>query len=131
MICYSIRLIKILPEKADHVVRALRQEGLLAELKKGIPGHIGCSILESDLTNDLYLVIDFWESKYDFFESEISPSSIFLAGVLDRLAFRHFTFGPFSFPPSPGALTGVSVGQGTNSESEALDDVEIGELVCR
>jgi len=121
MICYSIRLLKILPDKADHVVRALRQEGLLAELKKGIPGHIGCSILESDLTNDLYLVIDFWESKYDFFESEISPSSIFLAGVLDRLAFQHFTFGPFSFPPSSGALTGVSVGQGTNSESEALD----------
>ena len=131
MICYSIRMLKILPDKADHVVRALRQEGLLAELKKGIPGHIGCSILESDNTNDLYLVIDFWESKYDFFESETSLSSIFLAGVLDRLAFQHFTFGPFSFPPSPGALTGVSVGQGTNSESEALDDVEIGELACR
>ena len=54
MICYSIRLLKILPDKADHVVRALRQEGLLAELKKEIPGHIGCSILESDITNDLY-----------------------------------------------------------------------------
>jgi len=131
MICYSIRLLKILPEKADHVVRALRQEGLLAELKKGIPGHIGCSILESDLINNLYLVIDFWQSKYDFFESEISPSSIFLAGVLDRLAYQHFTFGPFSFAPSPGALTRVSVGQEANSESEALDEIETGELVCR
>ena len=120
-----------LPDKADHVVRALRQEGLLAELKKQIPGHIGCSILESDLTHDLYLVIDFWESKYDFCESEISPSGIFLTGVLDRLAYQHFTFGPFSFPPSPGALIRVSVGQGTNSESEALDEVETGELVCR
>ena len=131
MICYSIRLLKILPDKADHVVRALRQEGLLAELKKGIPGHIGCSILESDLTNDLYLVIDFWESKYDFFESEISPYSIVLAEVLDRLAFQHFTFGPFSFPPSPGALTQASVVHGINSLSEASDEVESGELVCR
>jgi hypothetical protein len=111
MICYSIRLLKILPNKADHVVRALRQEGLFAELKKEIPGHIACSILESDLTNDLYLVIDFWESKYEFFESEISPSSVFLTGVLDRLAYQHFTFGPFSFPPTPPALNFRSVGQ--------------------
>ena len=131
MICYSIRLLKIQPDKADHVVRALRQEGLLAELKKEIPGHIGCSILESDLTNDLYLVIDFWESKYDFFESEISPSSIFLVGVLDRLAYQHFTFGPFSFPPSPAALTRESVGQGINSDSETLDEVETVEPVSR
>ena len=131
MICYSIRLLKILPDKADHVVRALRQEGLFAELKKQIPGHIGCSILESDLTNDLYLVIDFWESKYDFFESEISPSSIVLAGVLDRLAYQHFTFGPFSFPPSPDALTRESVGRGINSDIEASAEVETGELVCR
>ena len=77
------------------------------------------------------LVIDFWESKYDFFESEISPCSIFLAGVLDRLAYQHFTFGPFSFPPSPDALTRESVGRGINSDSEALDEVETGELVCR
>jgi heme-degrading monooxygenase HmoA len=74
MICYSIRLLKILPDKADHVVRALRQEGLFAELKKEIPGHIGCSILESDLTNDLYLVIDFWQSKYDYFEAKFRPA---------------------------------------------------------
>ncbi len=131
MICYSIRLLKILPDKADHVVRALRQEGLLAELKKQIPGHIGCSILESDLTNDLYLVIDFWESKYDFFESEISSSSVFLSGVLDRLAYQHFTFGPFSFPPAPAALTPESVGEGSNSDSETLDEVEPVELVRR
>jgi hypothetical protein len=120
MICYSIRLLKILPDKADHVIRALRQEGLFAELKKQIPGHIGCSILESDLTNDLYLVIDFWESKYDFFESEISPSSIFLTGVLDRLAYEHLTFGPFSFPPSPVAPARESFGEGINSDSETL-----------
>ena len=131
MICYSIRLFKILPDKADHVVKALRQEGLFAELKKQIPGHIGCSILESDFTNDLYLVIDFWESKYDFFESEISPSGIFLAEVLERLAYQHFTFGPFSFPPSPDALTRESVGRGINSDIDSSDEVETGELVCR
>ena len=131
MICYSIRLLKILPDKADHVVRALRQEGLLAELKKQIPGHIGCSILESDLINDIYLVIDFWESKYDFFESENSPSSILLTGVLDRLAYQHLNVRPFSFPPSPDALTQVSLGQRINSDSEAKNEVETGELVCR
>jgi hypothetical protein len=131
MICYSIRLLKILPNKADHVVRALRQEGLFAELKKEIPGHIACSILESDLTNDLYLVIDFWESKYDFFESEISPSSVFLTGVLDRLAYQHFTFGPFSFPPTRAALNLRSVGQRINSDSEASDEAEPAELASR
>jgi hypothetical protein len=131
MISYSIRLLKILPDKADHVVRALRQEGLFAELKKEIPGHIGCSILESDLTNDLYLVIDFWESKYDFFESEISPSSILLTAVLDRLAYQHFTFGPFSFPPIPTALNSRSVGQRINSDSETSDEVGPVELASR
>lgn len=131
MICYSIRLLKLLPNKADNVVRALRQEGLLAELKKEIPGHIGCSILESDLTNDLYLVIDFWQSKYDFFESEISPTSNFLSGVLDTLAYQHCTIGPFSFPPPPGTLSRVSVSQRIDSESEALDEVETRELVRR
>lgn len=129
MICYSIRLIKILPDKAGHVVRALRREGLLAELKKQIPGHIGCSILESDLTNDFYLVIDFWESKYDFFESESSPSSILLTGVLDRLAYQHLNVGPFSFPPSSDALTLMSLGQQINSDSEAKIEVETLEVV--
>lgn len=124
MICYSIRLLKILPDKADHVVRALRQEGLFAELKKEIPGHIGCSILESDLNNDLYLVIDFWISKYDFFESEISPNSAFLTGVVDRLAYQHFTFGPFSFPPTPPPLVGESFGQRVSSNIEAAGEVE-------
>jgi hypothetical protein len=104
---------------------------LLAELKKEIPGHFGCSILESDLTNDQYLVIDFWESKYDFFESETSHSSIFLTGVLDRLAYQHCTFGPFSFPPSPDALTRESVDQRIDSGSEALGDVEAVDLVSR
>jgi hypothetical protein len=124
MICYSIRLLKILPDKADHVIKALRQEGLFAELKKEIPGHIGCSILESDLTNDLYLVIDFWESQHDFFESEISPSSIFLTSVLDRLAYQHLAFGPFSFPPPPAPLARESLGHGMNSDNEPQDEVE-------
>jgi antibiotic biosynthesis monooxygenase len=131
MICYSIRLLKILPDKADHVVKALRQEGLFAELKKEIPGHIGCSILESDLNNDLYLVIDFWESKYDFFESEISPSSIFLNGVLDRLAYQHFAFGPFSFPPTPAALNSRSVGLRIHSDTERFGEAEPAELATR
>lgn len=104
MICYSIRLLKILPNKAEYVVRALRRDGLLAELKKQVPGHIGCSTLEHGLSNDLYVVIDFWRSTYDFFESEISPSSDFLAGVLDRMAYEHSTLGPFSFPAYPDAL---------------------------
>lgn len=130
MICYSLRLLKILPDKADNVVRALRQEGLLAELKKEIPGHIGCSILESDLTNDQFLVIDFWKSKYDFFESEISPSGIFLNGVLERLSYQHFSFGPFSFPQLPDAMASESVFR-INSDSAASDEGETVELVCR
>lgn len=109
MICYSLRLLRILPENADHVVTALRREGLLAELKKEIPGHIGCSILESDLTSDLYLVIDFWRSKYDFFESEIAPTGTFLREVLDRLVYQQFTLGPFSFPPSSDAMPQMAV----------------------
>ncbi len=129
MICYSIRLLKILPDKAGHVVTALRRDGLFAELKKQVPGHIGCSILESDLTSDLYLVIDFWQSRYDFFESEISPSSIFLAGVLESLAYKHSTLGPFSFPPSPNALSETSVDQGIHPETEVSDEVEDVELV--
>ena len=129
MICYSIRLLRILPEKADHVVNALRRDGLFAELKKQIPGLIGCSILESDLTNDLYLVIDFWRSKYDFFESEISASSIFLAGVLDRLDYQNSTLGPFSFPPSSDALADTSVGHGISSESEVSNEDEYAQLV--
>ncbi len=129
MICYSIHLLNILPDKADHVIRALRQEGLFAELKKEIPGHNGCSILESDLTNDLYLVIDFWQSKYDYFESEISPSGKFLTGVLDRLAYQRLTFGPFSFPPSPHPLIKVSAGKGINSDSEASNEAGTEELV--
>jgi hypothetical protein len=129
MICYSISLLKILPNKADHVVRALRHDGLLAELKKQIPGHIGCSVLESDLTNDLHLVIDFWRSKYDFFESETSPSSIFLAGVLDRMAYQHSILGPFSFPPPPDVLSDMSLDQEMDSESEVLHQVETLELV--
>ena len=129
MICYSIRLLKILPEKADHVVTALRRDGLFAELKKQIPGHIGCSILESDLTNDLYLVIDFWQSKYDFFQSEISPSGIFLTSVLDRLAYEHSTLGPFSFPPSPGALTETPLDQAIELNAEESTEVEGAELL--
>ena len=66
MSCFSINLFTILPDSATHVITALRRGGLFAELKKQIPGHIGCSILESDLTTDLYLVIDFWQSPYDF-----------------------------------------------------------------
>jgi hypothetical protein len=124
MICYPLRLLKVLPDKADHMVRALRHDGLLAELKKQIPGHIGCSVLESDLTNDLYLVIDFWQSKYDFFESEISPSSVFLAGVLDRMAYQHSALGPFSFPPSPDALSETGGDQRIESESEIANEVE-------
>lgn len=104
MISYSIDLLKIRPGKAGHVVAALRRDGLFAELKKQILGHIGCSILESDLTSDLYLVIDFWQSKYDFFQSQISPGGVFLTSVLDRLAYEHSTLGPFSFPPSPDNL---------------------------
>jgi hypothetical protein len=123
MICYSIRLIKIRPDQADHVASALRRGGLLAELKKHIPGHIGCSVLESDLTNDLYLVIDFWQSKYDFFESEISPSSIFLSGVLDRIAYQHSTLGPFSFPPSQDGLLEESV-ERIDSESDVAKETE-------
>jgi hypothetical protein len=122
MICYSIRLLRILPNHADYVVTALRQQGLLAELKKEIPGHIGCSILESDLTNDLYLVIDFWRSKYDFFESEISPTGIFLTGVLDRLAYQESTLGSFSFPPPPHAI--ASKGCSEVEESTEVEDEE-------
>jgi hypothetical protein len=88
-------------------------------------------IFESDLTNELYLVIDFWESKYNFFESEISPSSIFLTGVLDRLAYQHFTFGPFSFPPTPAALKPESACQRIKSDSEASDEGEPVELASR
>jgi hypothetical protein len=131
MICYSIRLIKVWPNKADHVLRVLRREGLLAELKKQIPGHIGCSVLESDLTNDLYLVIDFWLSKYDFFESEISPTSIFLTGVLDRMAYQHSTLGPFSFPPDPSDLSETKADPRLDSESAVEDEVENVELVVR
>ncbi|MGA7244380.1 MAG: hypothetical protein WBX19_14420 [Terracidiphilus sp.] len=99
MTCYSVTLLKILPDKAGHVVKALRREGLFAALKNEIPSHIGCSILEAEYTNDLYLVIDFWRSKYDFFESEISPTGIFLSDVLHRMAYQHATLGPFTFPP--------------------------------
>ena len=113
------------------VVTALRRDGLLAELKKHIAGHIGCSILESDRTNDLYLVIDFWRSKYDFFESEILPSSIFLTGVLDRLAYQHCSVGPFSFPPPPAPLVGESFGKGRNSNIEAPSEFEPLRLVSR
>jgi hypothetical protein len=124
MVCYSIRLLKISPDKAGHVVRALRRDGMLAELKKEIPGHIGCSILESDLALDLYLVIDFWRSKYDFFESEISPCSIFLTAVLDRLAYQHSTLGPFSFPLSLDVAPTTPVGRGTIPSMEVPNEPE-------
>ena len=123
MISYSIRLLKIHPDKVDHVVTALRRDGLLAELKKHIAGHIGCSILESDRTNDLYLVIDFWRSKYDFFESEISPSGMFLAGVLDRLAYQQSTWGPFSFPPPAVEVSDASSREAIDCESEMSNRV--------
>jgi hypothetical protein len=126
MICYSLRLLKILPDKADHVVRAVRRDGLIAELKREIPGHIGCSILESALANDLYLIIDFWQSKYDFFESEISPSAVFLSEVVDRLAYEHSAFGPFSFPPSPDAVQRVDRGVVSNlAAPSAVEQVEL------
>jgi len=131
MICYSIRLLKIRPDKAAHVVATLRRDGLLAELKKQVPGHIGCSILESDLTNDLYLVIDFWQSQYDFFESEISPCGIFLTGVLDRLAHEHASLGPFSFPPSPDALAQALSNHAIASTPEGSSAVEGTELARR
>jgi hypothetical protein len=104
MICYSVTLLKISPTKADHVVRTLRREGLLAAFKREIPGHLGCSILESDLTNDLYLVIDFWATRYDFFESEISPTGIFLTGVLTKMAYMHAMLGLFTFPPPVASI---------------------------
>jgi heme-degrading monooxygenase HmoA len=65
MICFVVTLVKIRPDTAPHVIKALRRNGFLAQLKQA-PGYISTSILESDLTNDLYLVIDFWQSKYDY-----------------------------------------------------------------
>lgn len=47
MICYSIRLLKILPNKAEYVVRALRRDGLLAELKKQVPVTSGAALLST------------------------------------------------------------------------------------
>jgi hypothetical protein len=62
-------------------------------------------------------VIDFWQSQFDFFEAEISPLGIVLADALDRMAYRHSTLGPFSFPPSPDAIAEESVGNTTESTS--------------
>ena len=130
MICYAVNLLEILPNTAPYVIKAMRRDGLLSELAKQMPGYIGTSILEGDLANNLYLVIDFWESKYDLFESEISPIGIFLADVLDRLAYRHSTLGPFSFPPpETSAQESVSEGMiGTISE-EFPAEAESAELV--
>jgi hypothetical protein len=111
------------------VIKALRHNGLLAQLKQA-PGYISTSILESDVTNDLYLVIDFWQSKYDYFESEMSPIGIFLADVLDRLAYDHSTLGPFTFPPPETfaeALASEAMVDADSAESQA--DVEDAELV--
>jgi hypothetical protein len=129
MICFVVTLVKILPDTAPHVIKALRRNGLLAQLKQA-PGYISTSILESDLTNDLYLVIDFWESKYDFFESEMSPIGIVLDDVLRRLAYHHSTLGPFTFPP-PETLAEAAVSEAMidAASAESLAEVDSAELV--
>jgi len=52
MMCYAIDLYSILPKNASHFVQAVRRGGIWSELAKQMPGHIGTSILESDITSD-------------------------------------------------------------------------------
>jgi len=85
--------------------------------------------LESDLTNNSYLVIEFFLSPYDFFESEISPIGIVLADALERIAYDHSTLGPFSFPPSPDAPVKASEDEMIHSTSEEFMSEVDAELV--
>jgi hypothetical protein len=131
MICFSVTLLKVLPETSENLVKNLRRGGVLATLAQQLKGHIGCSILESDITTDLYLVIRYWQSKYDYFESEMSPIGIFLADVLDRLAYHHSTLGPFTFPPPETLVTEALLSEAMidAASAESLAEVDSAELV--
>ena len=72
---------------------------------------------------------DFWQSKYDFFESEISPTAIFLTDIINRMAYQHATLGPFSFPPTPEAPVNLSVSEGINSTTAEMPQAEDLEVV--
>jgi hypothetical protein len=130
MICYAITQYSIHPAKVSHFVSAVEQGGLWAELAKEMPGYIGTSVLESDQSNDLYLVIDFWESKYAYFESEFSPIGKFLADFLCRLTYSHSNFGPFTFPPTD-LSTEEFIKMTDDSSAKAPTEIESTELACQ
>jgi hypothetical protein len=130
MICFAVKLLKISPDNVSCVVRALRHGGVWAELAKQMPGYMGTSILESDVASDFYLVTESWKSKYDYFESEISPIGIFLSDVLHRMAYHHCSLGPFSFPPSAEATSEESSSKrGETAPDEFSASVEDVQLV--
>jgi hypothetical protein len=129
MICFAVKLLKISPDNVSYVVRALRRGGVWAELAKQMPGYMGTSILESD-ASDFYLVTESWKSKYDYFESEISPIGIFLSDVLHRMAYHYSSLGPFSFPPSAEATSEESSStRGETAPDEFSASVEDVQLV--
>jgi len=91
MVCFSLHLVKALPATAPHLINSLRRDGMFAEFKK----HIGCSVLESDLKNNLYLIIDFFRSPYDFFESEVSPMGIIRTTLISRM--KRLGINPYDY----------------------------------
>ena len=110
--------------------QAFAPRGVLATLAQQLKGHMGTSILEADISTDLYLVIDHWQSPYDFFVGEISPIGIVLDDVLRRMAYDHSTLRPFSFPPPETlaeALDSEAMVDADSAESQA--DLEDSELV--
>lgn len=129
MICYALTLIKVLPETAEVLIKNLRRNGTFYDLKKKLSGYIGTSILESDISNDL-LILDFFTTKYDLFESEISPIGIAPEDVLRRISCHYSTLGPFSFPPPDcSAEKPVSEGMTGEDSAESEADVKDAELV--
>jgi len=130
MICLSVRLVKVSPDISENLIKHLRRGGVLATLAQQLKGHMGTSILEADISTDLYLVIDHWQSPYDFFVGEISPIGIVLDDVLRRMAYDHSTLRPFSFPPPETlaeALDSEAMVDADSAESQA--DLEDSELV--
>ena len=95
MLCYSLVIYTVEPEKAPHFVGTLRRGGLWHALSTQMPGHLGTSVLESDTDRFEFLVIDFWISRQSFGAAQTNPATVFLATFLDRLAQSSIRLGMF------------------------------------
>jgi hypothetical protein len=99
MICYSLTLCRVAPDRATAFMSTCRAGGLWHSLAKELPGHIGTSVLAHSHVPNLLLVLHYWSSAAAGVTAEASPMGRLLLDVLARIAKQGTThLGLFTFP---------------------------------